>query len=948
MKKTKRNTLIVASSFASLFALTAGLVFNHSSNVKAVKATGSTVDLSTLTGHYVAHDGETLTGTLGGNYKISVEGGATVTLNNAIIDGVDNSDYKWAGLTCEGDATINLVGENTLIGFDSFYGGISFPANKTLTINGPGSLLAGTSYEYGSGAGIGGSDKGTCGNIIINGATIDASSGYGSGIGGGYSGSCGDITIIGSTINAHGTYGSGIGPGGNSSSGSSTGGNITITNSDITASGDSYGTVIGASQNCSMGDITLTNSDITIVCEDTYETPIGANSKGECGDITINGGTLNITAAWNTAAIGSGSDATCGDITILDGDITATGGDYSPAIGAGAGDETGSSCGDITISGGTVNAYGGIRASAIGAGQRKGSACEDILINGGTVTATATDKYCPGIGTSRSESIVGNITVTSTVNLLTVTRGNDCVQTIGKSNYDPSTSCGTVTIGGEAYYPTNNPFVFPIAHEHSWSYAADGASITATCATSDCPITTGLTLSLVAPTNLVFDGSAKTASFEAGYSSEAFGTPSISYFKNESSVASCVDAGAYEARVTVGGATAKVQFEITQATPTGYDIPTGLEAVYGDKLSSVALPEHWSWKNPNDLVGNVGNQIHIAIYTPEDPNYKAVEENVTISVSKANPTYVVPSTIDAPYDVALSTIGLPEGFSWMDGTQKTSTWGENTFKAKYTPSDTVNYNIVENIDIKVNVKWILVDPTAGDVSVTIDGGDSEFTVDISVKVQIKTEISTEQKRSNYAELGKKYINKNEDIGAIYDVKLIRTIDGVEQEIQPSDIKAGTKILISMGLPTNLIGKSFRLLHIHSSDDVEEINASKYAVTGDGKTVMLETERLSEFAFIVASTGDNGFIYDDGNPNGGIPGWAIALIIIGSVLLLLGVVYALLFFVFNKWIKKEDKAVRVLPFTLGKKDELFRVMAFPFKCEYRKENEIFKTKKDALK
>ena len=370
-------------------------------------------------------------------------------------------------------------------------------------------------------------------------------------------------------------------------------------------------------------------------------------------------------------------------------------------------------------------------------------------------------------------------------------------------------------------------------------------------------------------------------------------------------------------------------------------IPTGLTAKYGDELSSVILPDGWSWKTPNDKVGNVGEREHTAIRNN-------VEYTLTVTVTKADPTYVVPTDIEAPYDVALSTIGLPEGFSWMDGTQKTSTWGESIFKAKYTPSDTVNYNIVENIDIKVNVKWILVDPTAGDVSVTIDGGDSEFTVDISVKVQIKTEISTEQKRSNYAELGKKYINKNEDIGAIYDVKLIRTIDGVEQEIQPSDIKAGTKILISMGLPNDLIGKSFRLLHIHSSDDVEEISSSKYAVTGDGKTVMLETERLSEFAFIVASTGDNGFIYDDGNPNGGIPGWAIALIIIGSVLLLLGVVYALLFFVFNKWIKKEDKAVRVLPFTLGKKDELFRVMAFPFKCEYRKENEIFKTKKDALK
>ena len=934
MKKTKRNTLIIASSFVSLFALTAGLLTNQRSITKEAKADGVTTDLSTLTGNHIAQDGETLTGTLGGHYKISVANGATVTLNNIFIEGVNDSNYMWSGLTCEGDATINLVGENTTKGFYKSYGGISIPANKTLTINGPGSLLAGTSDDNisGSGAGIGSPNKETCGNIIINGATIEASSSYGSGIGGGDSGSCGDITIIGSTINARGNSGIGTGKG-------TTGGNITITDSDITASASSYGAAIGASKNSSIGNITLTNSNITIVGTG-YETPIGATSKGTCGDITINGGTLDITAAWNTAAIGSGSAATCGDITILDGNITATGGNYSPAIGAGAGDDTtGSSCGYITISGGTVNAYGGTRASAIGAGQRKGTACKDILINGGTVTATATDQYCPGIGTSRSESIVGNITVTSTVNRLIVTRGNNCVQTIGKSNWTSTNSCGTVTIGDEVYYPTDNPFIFP-PHDHSWSYAADGASITATCATPDCPITTGLTLTLEAPTSLVYDGAAKAASFATGYNGVAFGTPSISYFKNESSVASCVNAGTYEARVTVGGATAKLQFVIEQADTPAHDTPTGLNATYGDALSSVTLPEHWSWKNPTDKVGNAGERTHVAIYTPADPNYKPSEETLTVAVAKANPTYEAP-TIEAPYGVALSTIGLPEGFSWMDGTQKTSTWGENTFKVKYTPSDTVNYNVVENIDIKVNVKWILVDPTQGDVTVTINDGNEGFDVNISVKIQIKTEVSVDEKKSKYSSLANGYVNPDEDIAAIYDVKLIRTVGGVEEEIQPSDIKPGTKVTISMALPDELVGKNFRLLHIHNSHDVEEIGNSKYGISGDGKTIMLQTERLSEFAFIIAAKGDNGFVYTSG-----LPGWAIALIIVGSILLLCLLCFFLLFFVFNKWIRKDDKAIRAVKF--GKKDNKVRLLVMPFRFEYREEAEVFDTKQEALK
>ena len=362
--------------------------------------------------------------------------------------------------------------------------------------------------------------------------------------------------------------------------------------------------------------------------------------------------------------------------------------------------------------------------------------------------------------------------------------------------------------------------------------------------------------------------------------------------------------------------------------------PTGLTAKYGDELSSVILPDGWSWKRPNDKVGNVGEREHTAIRNN-------VEYTLTVTVTKADPTYVVPTDIEAPYDVALSTIGLPEGFSWMDGTQKTSTWGESIFKAKYTPSDTVNYNIVENIDIKVNVKWVLVDPTQGDVTITINDGNEGFDVNISVKIEIKTEVSVDEKKSKYSSLANGYVNPDEDIAAIYDVKLIRTVGGVEQEIQPSDIKPGTKVTISMVLPDELVGKNFRLLHIHTSDDVEEISNSKYGISGDGKTIMLQTERLSEFAFIGHTDKPNGFDYSTG-----LPGWAIALIIIGALLLLCCLCYVLLFFVFNKWIRKDDKALRAVKF--GKKDNKVRLLVMPFRFEHREESQIFDSKSEALK
>jgi len=654
---------------------------------------------------------------------------------------------------------------------------------------------------------------------------------------------------------------------------------------------------------------------------------IGANDTTPCGNIVIEKGIINAYTCHG-AGIGAGGfyGADCGSITINGGTITS----YGDAGGGIGGTDT-ASAGNITINGGNVTAIGNHYVAGIGGG--KGHNCGDILITGGIVTATGDSEF-PGIGGGTS---CGNITIMDTVALVTATKGQTSTYSVGPS---VDGTCGTITIGGEVTEPiTTNPFVYPILHTHDWSYTASGASITAECGNADCPVTSGLTLTLVAPTSLVYDGTAKTASFQAGYDATAFEDATIVYKKDGVSVSQCIDAGTYEASVTFEDATAKLEFTIEQADTPAHDTPTGLNATYGDTLSSVTLPEHWSWKNPTDKVGNAGERTHVAIYTPADPNYKPSEETLTVAVAKANPTYVVPSTIDVPYDVELSTIGLPKGFSWMDGTQKTSTWGENTFKVKYTPSDTANYNIVENIDIKVNVKWILVDPTEGDVTVTIKDGETEYNVDISVKVEVKTEVTIDEKRTEYASIGREFIKPDEDINAIYSVKLIRTIDGVEQEIQPSDIKEGTKIIVSMPVPEQLMGKPFRLLEIFSATEAKEME--NYALSKDGKTLVVEVDRMGEFAFIGHTDKPNGFDYSTG-----LPGWAIALIIVGSILLLCLLCYFLLFFVFNKWIKKEDKAIRAVKF--GKKDNKVRLLVMPFRFEYREEAEVFDTKQEALK
>ena len=269
-----------------------------------VKMYKRNVNLGSLKTNFTARDGQVLSGTLNDNYKISIAADATVTLDGVTINGVNNSSYNWAGLTCLGNATIVLADgkTNTVKGFDYNYPGIQVgPEGSTLTIDGTGSLNASSNTEsqFGEGCpGIGSGWEGTCGDITIVGGTITAKGGtYAAGIGSGNKGTCGTITIKGGTITAMCGF--------------------------INGNGDFVAYTGGAG--------------------------IGS-CGGTCGDITIVGGTITAKGGVNAAGIGSGWEGECGAITIAStvSRVTATKGDTAPnSIGAGEG----GSCGTVAIGG---------------------------------------------------------------------------------------------------------------------------------------------------------------------------------------------------------------------------------------------------------------------------------------------------------------------------------------------------------------------------------------------------------------------------------------------------------------------------------------------------------------------------------------------------------------------------------------------------------------------
>ena len=166
-------------------------------------ASAATVDLANVSADTTLADGDIAYGTLGGNYKVSIAAGATVTLSNAVINADGSLAGAWAGLTCEGNATIVLAAgsESVVKAFNNEYPGIFVPVDCMLTIQGTGSLTASAKSAEAMAAGIGGGcttgfSQINCGSISIAGGTVIATGGTRSaGIGSAYRGTCGDITI---------------------------------------------------------------------------------------------------------------------------------------------------------------------------------------------------------------------------------------------------------------------------------------------------------------------------------------------------------------------------------------------------------------------------------------------------------------------------------------------------------------------------------------------------------------------------------------------------------------------------------------------------------------------------------------------------------------------------------------------------------------------------------
>ena len=120
-------------------------------------------------------------------------------------------------------------------------------------------------------------------------------------------------------------------------------------------------------------------------------------------------------------------------------------------------------------------------------------------------------------------------------------------------------------------------------------------------------------------------------------------------------------------------------------------------------------------------------------------NYKAsitlggVTASVEYTIAKADPTYTVPSGLSATYGDTLANVTLPTGWAWVNTATGVGAVGTKTFKANFTPSDTSNYNVVNNVDVTVKVNKAANPATVTNAASVVKGGK---TVDLSKNVTL--------------------------------------------------------------------------------------------------------------------------------------------------------------------------------------------------------------------
>ncbi len=387
------------------------------------------------------------------------------------------------------------------------------------------------------------------------------------------------------------------------------------------------------------------------------------------------------------------------------------------------------------------------------------------------------------------------------------------------------------------------------AHTHSFTYSADGATITATCTAAGCdlpPSTEGGTdhvakLSLVAPTLTTYGGTGDATATLDGVAAfntatgKTIATTDIKYVGRgsttyaESSTAP-TNAGTYTAKITVEEKTASLNYEIAKADPTA-NAPTGLTATYGQTLSDVTLTNPtgntdgtWAWVAAGTTsVGNAGDNTFKANFTPTDANYKTVENvDVTITVGKAaNPATVTGTatvikggnTVDLSGNVTMNGATGDVGYTFGGEAEGCTLSGSVLTSGNSTGTVTVNVTVAADS----NYEALAATP----ITVTVNDKQTQT-------------ITAENVTANYGDTGKKIeASTTGDGGLSYAVKSGDAVT-VDASGNLTIVKAGSAVITVTAAETDTYAQATKDVNVTVNTKAMTVSAEDVNVTVDGQ------------------------------------------------------------------------------------------------------------------
>ncbi|MCL2282025.1 MAG: leucine-rich repeat domain-containing protein, partial [Fibromonadales bacterium] len=150
------------------------------------------------------------------------------------------------------------------------------------------------------------------------------------------------------------------------------------------------------------------------------------------------------------------------------------------------------------------------------------------------------------------------------------------------------------------------------------------------------------------------------------------------------------------AHITVDIANAAITLNTTSYTYSGTAITPNITVTLG----GMELTENTHYSITSNNVNAGGASFSIAGMHP----FTGTKAG-TFTISKATPSYTIPTGLTTTYGQTLADVSLPAGWSWVNATASVGNPGPQIHKANYNP-DPSNYNTITGIDVAITVDLV--------------------------------------------------------------------------------------------------------------------------------------------------------------------------------------------------------------------------------------------------